>query len=90
MANIKDVARVAGVSIATVSRVINGNHKVGDACNRAARNRYRIRVLGRDGAEAKICAGSRRRRCSRSTIRNREVRNPRDSAAGDGHLGHTH
>ncbi len=44
MANIKDVARVAGVSIATVSRVINGNHKVGDACR--ARVQKVIKELG--------------------------------------------
>ncbi|KZK69353.1 transcriptional regulator [Shewanella baltica] len=32
MATIKDVARVAGVSIATVSRVVNGQGKVGAQC----------------------------------------------------------
>jgi len=44
MVTIKDVARVAGVSIATVSRVINGNHQVGDACR--ARVKKVIKELG--------------------------------------------
>ncbi len=44
MVTIKDVARVAGVSIATVSRVINGNHQVGEACR--ARVKKVIKELG--------------------------------------------
>lgn len=44
MVTIKDVARVAGVSIATVSRVLNDNHKVGDACR--ARVKKVIKELG--------------------------------------------
>ncbi|WP_269800806.1 LacI family DNA-binding transcriptional regulator [Colwellia sp. 12G3] len=32
MATINDVAKVAGVSIATVSRVIHNKGKVGDVC----------------------------------------------------------
>lgn len=44
MVTIKDVARVAGVSIATVSRVLNDNHKVGDACR--ARVKKVIQELG--------------------------------------------
>ena len=38
MATIKDVARLAGVSVATVSRVINDSPKASDASRRAVQN----------------------------------------------------
>ncbi|MCP4237618.1 MAG: LacI family transcriptional regulator, partial [Aestuariibacter sp.] len=44
MVTINDVARVAGVSPATVSRVVNGKGKVGDACR--ARVQKIIQELG--------------------------------------------
>ena len=44
MVTIKDVARVAGVSIATVSRVIHDGHQVGEACR--ARVKKVIAELG--------------------------------------------
>ncbi|MDX3773431.1 LacI family DNA-binding transcriptional regulator [Chromatiaceae bacterium AAb-1] len=44
MVTIKDVAKVAGVSIATVSRVIHNGHQVGDACR--ARVKKVIEELG--------------------------------------------
>lgn len=44
MATIKDVARVAGVSTATVSRVVHNGGQVGDACR--ARVKKVIAELG--------------------------------------------
>ena len=44
MVTIKDVAKVAGVSIATVSRVIHDGHQVGEACR--ARVKKVIAELG--------------------------------------------
>jgi LacI family transcriptional regulator len=38
MATIKDVARLAGVSVATVSRVINDSPKASDASRQAVQN----------------------------------------------------
>lgn len=56
MATINDVAKVAGVSIATVSRVINNGGKVGDACR--ARVKKVIKELDyRPNSNASALAG---------------------------------
>jgi len=56
MATIHDVAKVAGVSIATVSRVINNGGKVGDACR--ARVKKVIKELNyRPNSNASALAG---------------------------------
>ena len=57
MATIKDVAKVAGVSIATVSRVIHNGGKVGDACR--ARVKKVIKELDyRPNSNARALAGN--------------------------------